>query len=155
MAKRARTRDALKEMNDTDQVAGDPLAEPGDADLTAHVDFARLAETAREQGADVFGPVAQGRFLEALGIGVRAQRLKDAAPGDYAASSPNGAQSTPGGVAAGSINGALCAPAALTSISERACKARRGQKGWPAGIPFILPLPHVHSLTLGILGNTR
>ena len=31
MAKRARTRDALKEMNDTDQAAGDPLAEPGGA----------------------------------------------------------------------------------------------------------------------------
>lgn len=57
----------------------DPLAEPGDADLTAHVDFARLAETAREEGADVFGPIAQGQFLEALGIGVRAQRLKDTA----------------------------------------------------------------------------
>ena len=27
----------------------------------------------------MFGPIAQGQFLEALGIGVRAQRLKDTA----------------------------------------------------------------------------
>ena len=38
----------------------DPLAEPGEADLTAHVDFAALARAARAAGAKVMGPVTQG-----------------------------------------------------------------------------------------------
>ena len=38
----------------------DPLAEPGEADLTAHVDFGALASAARDGGARVFGPVTQG-----------------------------------------------------------------------------------------------
>jgi len=53
----------------------DPLAEPGTADLTAHVDFASLARAAREAGALVHGPVPQGLFLERLGIRTRAERL--------------------------------------------------------------------------------
>jgi NADH dehydrogenase [ubiquinone] 1 alpha subcomplex assembly factor 7 len=59
----------------------DPLAEPGEADLTSHVDFAALAAAARAEGAAVHGPVTQGAFLGALGIAVRAARLKAAAPG--------------------------------------------------------------------------
>jgi SAM-dependent MidA family methyltransferase len=51
------------------------LEAPGDADLSAHVDFAALAQTARETGAVPFGPVAQGEFLEALGIVQRAATL--------------------------------------------------------------------------------
>ncbi|KAA5602244.1 class I SAM-dependent methyltransferase [Blastochloris sulfoviridis] len=58
----------------------DPLAEPGEADLTSHVDFAALAAAARAEGAAVHGPVTQGAFLAALGIDVRAARLKAAAP---------------------------------------------------------------------------
>jgi SAM-dependent MidA family methyltransferase len=54
----------------------DPLAEPGEADLTFHVDFEALARGAQERGAHVSGPVTQGAFLEALGIGLRAERLK-------------------------------------------------------------------------------
>ncbi len=54
----------------------DPLAEPGEADLTAHVDFAALAAAARAAGAVVTGPVAQGEFLARLGIGQRAAMLK-------------------------------------------------------------------------------
>jgi SAM-dependent MidA family methyltransferase len=46
----------------------DPLAEPGAADLTAHVDFAALAGAARAAGAAVFGPVPQGLFLARLGL---------------------------------------------------------------------------------------
>ena len=60
----------------------DPLAEPGEADLTFHVDFSALAAAARDEGARVFGPVAQGQFLESLGIRARAERLKTAAPED-------------------------------------------------------------------------
>ena len=54
----------------------DPLAQPGQADLTAHVDFTRLAEAARSGGAAVHGPIAQGDFLRALGIEARAGALQ-------------------------------------------------------------------------------
>ena len=57
------------------------LESPGEADLTAHVDFAALARAAAGGGARFFGPVPQGRFLESLGIGARAEALAaDAAP---------------------------------------------------------------------------
>jgi NADH dehydrogenase [ubiquinone] 1 alpha subcomplex assembly factor 7 len=52
------------------------LEDPGTADLTAHVDFAALARTAREAGAAAYGPVTQGMFLKALGIDARARILK-------------------------------------------------------------------------------
>jgi NADH dehydrogenase [ubiquinone] 1 alpha subcomplex assembly factor 7 len=51
------------------------LDEPGEADLTAHVDFAALAAAAEAAGARAFGPVPQGEFLKRLGIERRAQRL--------------------------------------------------------------------------------
>jgi SAM-dependent MidA family methyltransferase len=54
----------------------DPLASPGEADLTAHVDFAAMARAARKGGASAFGPVAQGDFLRALGIETRAAMLR-------------------------------------------------------------------------------
>lgn len=53
----------------------DPLARPGEADLTAHVDFTALAQAARRGGARVHGPVEQGAFLLALGLAERAGRL--------------------------------------------------------------------------------
>ncbi len=53
----------------------DPLAEPGLADLTAHVDFEALARAFTEAGAAASGMTAQGVFLERLGIGLRAERL--------------------------------------------------------------------------------
>ena len=53
----------------------DPLAQPGEADLTAHVDFAALTRAARAAGAQVFGPVSQGALLTALGIFDRARAL--------------------------------------------------------------------------------
>ena len=58
----------------------DPLADPGMADLTAHVDFPALAATAGAAGAACHGPVAQGIFLHALGLGVRTERLAAANP---------------------------------------------------------------------------
>ena len=51
------------------------LADPGTADLSAHVDFAALAEAARAAGAAVRGPVPQGRFLAALGAEARLAAL--------------------------------------------------------------------------------
>ena len=57
------------------------LDDPGEADLTAHVDFAALAVAADLGGAQAWGPVGQGDFLRALGIEHRAQALVNAAPG--------------------------------------------------------------------------
>ena len=51
-----------------DRRPADPLAAPGSADLTAHVDFAALATAARGAGANVFGPVPQGLLLARLGL---------------------------------------------------------------------------------------
>ncbi len=53
----------------------DPLADPGSADLTAHVDFAAFAATARAAGAAVHGPIPQGVFLTRLGLFQRVDRL--------------------------------------------------------------------------------
>ena len=52
-----------------------PFDMPGEADLTAHVDFGTLAEAARAEGAAVHGPVEQGRFLHALGLDSRVSAL--------------------------------------------------------------------------------
>jgi NADH dehydrogenase [ubiquinone] 1 alpha subcomplex assembly factor 7 len=54
----------------------DPLADPGEADLTTHVDFAALSRTATAAGAVAHGPVEQGRFLQRLGIESRAEALR-------------------------------------------------------------------------------
>jgi SAM-dependent MidA family methyltransferase len=54
----------------------DPLRHPGQADVTAHVDFQALAHAAEDVGARVYGPVPQGDFLKRLGIETRAMRLK-------------------------------------------------------------------------------
>jgi NADH dehydrogenase [ubiquinone] 1 alpha subcomplex assembly factor 7 len=57
-----------------------PFEQPGDADLTAHVDFATLKEAAEVEGLIVHGPVTQGAFLKALGIEPRAEALAKASP---------------------------------------------------------------------------
>ena len=50
----------------------DPLADPGTADLTAHVDFSAFAAAA---GVPAFGPLPQGKFLTRLGLFQRIDRL--------------------------------------------------------------------------------
>lgn len=57
-----------------------PLASPGEADLSAHVDFEDLALQARNIGFEVDGPVTQAELLGALGIAERASRLMSANP---------------------------------------------------------------------------
>lgn len=57
----------------------EPLAEPGKADLTTHVDFAALADAATAAGAVCHGPVTQRAFLRALGLELRAAALVKAA----------------------------------------------------------------------------
>jgi SAM-dependent MidA family methyltransferase len=53
----------------------DPLKDPGQADVTAHVDFQALMHAAEDLGARVHGPVSQGDFLKRLGIETRALTL--------------------------------------------------------------------------------
>ena len=63
------------------------LADPGEQDLTAHVDFEALREAAREAGAAVTPVVPQGEWLERLGIGARAAALDARQSGARARSS--------------------------------------------------------------------
>jgi len=58
----------------------DTLAEPGEDDVSAHVDFAALAQAGRRGGAHVSGPVTQGMFLANIGIAERAEQLMKANP---------------------------------------------------------------------------
>lgn len=53
----------------------DPLASPGEADVTQWADFPAVLEAAVRAGADVTGCVSQGLFLRRLGIEARAERL--------------------------------------------------------------------------------
>jgi NADH dehydrogenase [ubiquinone] 1 alpha subcomplex assembly factor 7 len=53
----------------------DPLRAPGEADLSAQVDFAGVAQAMRGEGLICDGPVSQGRFLASLGIVERTSRL--------------------------------------------------------------------------------
>jgi SAM-dependent MidA family methyltransferase len=57
-----------------------PLASQGDADLTAHVDFAAIGAAARREGASVHGPIPQGVFLTRLGLFQRTDRLARGQP---------------------------------------------------------------------------
>jgi SAM-dependent MidA family methyltransferase len=56
------------------------LDRPGEQDLTAHVDFAALAESAQSVGIRVGNLVSQGNWLETIGIGPRAMALAAANP---------------------------------------------------------------------------
>jgi NADH dehydrogenase [ubiquinone] 1 alpha subcomplex assembly factor 7 len=56
------------------------LTDPGEQDLTAHVDFEALGDVAREAGARVTEVVAQGDWLNRLGIGARAAALATSNP---------------------------------------------------------------------------
>jgi NADH dehydrogenase [ubiquinone] 1 alpha subcomplex assembly factor 7 len=56
------------------------LADIGEADLTAHVDFATLAIAAQRGGAKAHPVLTQGTLLERLGIKHRAEILKRKAP---------------------------------------------------------------------------
>jgi NADH dehydrogenase [ubiquinone] 1 alpha subcomplex assembly factor 7 len=58
------------------------LSEPGEADLSAHVDFPALASAASRAGVAVYGATSQCNFLADLGIGERAERLIKSNPKD-------------------------------------------------------------------------
>jgi NADH dehydrogenase [ubiquinone] 1 alpha subcomplex assembly factor 7 len=78
----------------------EPLAEPGMADLTTHVDFAALADAAAEAGAVCHGPATQHAFLRALGLERRAAALVAAASAAQAPLVESGARRLiePGGM---------------------------------------------------------
>ncbi len=58
----------------------DPLEMPGEADVTALVDFAALAPVVKARGCTWLGTVTQGSWLRQLGIETRAQSLITSAP---------------------------------------------------------------------------
>ncbi|NTF32554.1 class I SAM-dependent methyltransferase [Rhizobium skierniewicense] len=60
------------------------LANPGEADLTSHVDFESLMKTTEQYGAHVNGCLPQGDFLYGLGLRERAEALAAKAEPDQA-----------------------------------------------------------------------
>jgi len=64
---------------------------PGQVDLTAHVDFAALKETATTLGLRTFGPMPQGEFLLKLGLAARCDRLIQSATQEQKAAIVSGA----------------------------------------------------------------
>ena len=65
---------------------------PGQADLTAHVDFAEVARHCRAHGLVVDGPITQSHFLLGLGLGERTEQLLAAARPDQAGLIESGAR---------------------------------------------------------------
>jgi NADH dehydrogenase [ubiquinone] 1 alpha subcomplex assembly factor 7 len=63
----------------------EPLVNPGQQDLTAHVNFTAVAKAASETGARPWGPISQGDLLERLGISARATSLLASATKEQAA----------------------------------------------------------------------
>ena len=51
------------------------LANPGEQDLTSHVDFEAIARVARQAGGETTSIVAQGEWLQRLGVETRAATL--------------------------------------------------------------------------------
>jgi len=100
------------------------LEEPGTADLSAHVDFSALAAAGRGAGAEVFGPVAQGAFLRALGIEARAAALKQRASAEQAREIDAALRRLTGAHGMGALFKALAiahpAPGALPGFEEPA-----------------------------------
>ncbi|MBF0380622.1 MAG: SAM-dependent methyltransferase [Magnetococcales bacterium] len=60
----------------------DPLANPGEMDLTAHVDFTAILAAGREAGLDLVGYTTQAWFLMGLGILERLDILSKAGGAD-------------------------------------------------------------------------
>lgn len=81
----------------------DPLADPGSADLTAHVDFASLRRAAEEAGAAVAPLLAQGEFLRRLGLDERAAALARGKPAPLVAEIMAGAERLSGAQTMGTL----------------------------------------------------
>lgn len=81
---------ARSAVGDTLQAVGrhafaDPLATPGELDLTAHVDFEALIRAVNSSGGKAFGPITQAELLRRLGVDARAAKLKEKALPETAA----------------------------------------------------------------------
>ena len=63
----------------------DPMACPGDIDLTTHVNFGVLASYVRDRGHTAAGPISQATFLKRLGVRERTKLLIRNAPQTKAA----------------------------------------------------------------------
>ncbi|MEJ7138383.1 class I SAM-dependent methyltransferase [Amphibiibacter pelophylacis] len=63
-----------------------PLAEPGEKDITAHVNFTGVALAAQDAGLDVLGYTSQGRFLINCGLPQRLAELPQATAQERVAS---------------------------------------------------------------------
>jgi SAM-dependent MidA family methyltransferase len=103
----------------------DPLQNPGNADITAHVDFSSLAAAALAAGADVQGPVKQNAFLTACGLFQRSDALAQRHP-----------------ARAGELRRAadrLTAPEAMGSLFKVLALC---PKGFPTCQAFHDPVPH-------------
>ena len=97
----------------------DPFSAPGEADLTAHVDFATLARVAQSREVTWMGTVSQGDWLRALGIETRAEALAMRAP-HYRAE----------------INAARDRLIASDQMGTLFKVMGLGAPGWPAGVGF-------------------
>ena len=89
----------------------DPLAAPGEIDLTAHVDFAAMSGAATSLGVAVYGPMPQGEFLLKLGLEARRDSLLHGATPDQREAIVSGAAR----LASRSAMGILFKVLALTS----------------------------------------
>lgn len=54
----------------------DVLAQPGESDITSHVDFEALTSAVTADGAKSYGPVTQGDFLIKMGLKEREEMLR-------------------------------------------------------------------------------
>lgn len=70
--------DTLQALKNHEKV--DPLAFPGESDLTVYADFPVVRDAARKTGAGATDAIPQGLFLGMLGIQHRAETLKAARP---------------------------------------------------------------------------
>lgn len=70
--------DTLRAFKDGKQI--DPLAAPGESDLTVDVDFGRLKTLCEAAGLKVCGPISQSHFLQSLGIETRMRALVKSSP---------------------------------------------------------------------------
>ena len=58
------------------------LRDPGEADITAHVDFTSLGSVARDHGLHPMPLLTQGEFLNRMGAQLRAEMLMQRAEGE-------------------------------------------------------------------------
>lgn len=75
-----------------EQQYSDPLRAQGETDLTAHVDFDSMTQVASNSGLRALGPISQSRFLLALGLAHRVEKLLANASEDQAGTLVSGAQ---------------------------------------------------------------